>query len=240
MLLKDEVIVLSTIRYKDKNLIVKAYSKTGGMQSFFTSVSTGKGKTKSRNNFQAFSLLELVYKKDSNSNLSRITESKNLELLLELRTNVGKNAIAFLLAEIYAKCIQEEEGNEELYYFLHNQVLTLNNTQSNFSNFHLYSLAQLTKQLGICPAYKNDFHFFDIKEGLFCDHRPAHLNYLDHESASLFQQFLMSSWEEAQRIKMNGTKRSEFLNELLKYYQYHVPSFQKPKSLDILEEVFQS
>ncbi|MFT6717112.1 MAG: DNA repair protein RecO (recombination protein O) [Saprospiraceae bacterium] len=239
MLLKDEVIILSTVRYKDKNLIIRAYAKKEGIQSFFTTVSSGKSKRKDRNNYQVFSILELVSKRSSKSGLPRITESKSLHLLLNLRTDVGKNAMAFLLCEVLSKCIQEEEANPSLYQFVEKQIIALDECTSSFANFHLYFISQLTKHLGICPSANNEKNvLFDIKEGEFTKHKPPHSHYLNALESNLFQHFLFDTWEQAQTIKLSGAKRSYLLGQILKYYQYHVPGFELPKSLEILNEVF--
>lgn len=236
MLIKDEVIVLGLVRYKEKNLILKCFSKSHGIQSFFTTLSSGKSKHK--NYYQAFSILELVYKKDNKSELLRIKENKNIHLLLGLRSSVSKNAMAFLLAEVIGKCIREEESNEALYSFIESQILLLDSCEKHYANFHLYCLVQLSKYIGINPSYKNNFCCFDIKEGVFAESIPLHPHYLGKENAVLLQQLLLLTWEEVQEIKLNGNHRSQFLHELIQYYQYHVPGFQVPKSLEILEEVF--
>lgn len=238
MVLKTEAIILGIVKYKDKNLIIKAYTKEQGLQSFFTTLSSGKSKNKSKNNYQAFSILEIVYRKDNKSNLLRIKESRNVHLLLELRTNIHKNAIAFLLAEVFGKCILEEEENPQLYSFIEQQIIALNDCNTAYSNFHIYSLVQFTKQLGIQPEYKNHFKYFDIKEGAFVASIPFHSHFMEQESAELLQQLLILPWEDAKKITLNGNKRTEFLTELLKYYQYHVPGFQTPLSLEVLSDVF--
>ena len=241
MIVKNEVIILAIIQYKENNLVVKALSKQEGVKTFFLSRASGKSKKKNRNNYQVFSMLELVSKTNSKSGLPRITESKNLHLLLNIRTEIGKNAMAFLLAETLSKCIQEEEANPYLYQFVEQQILTLDQCRSSYSNFHLYFISQLTKHLGICPSASNQKNtLFNIKDGEFTAYKPPHSHYLNVQESLLFERFLFEPWEQIQTIKLSGKKRSYLLGEILKYYQYHVPGFELPKSLEILNEVFQS
>jgi DNA repair protein RecO (recombination protein O) len=239
MICKTEVIVLGLIPYKENNLIVKTLSKQYGIKTYFLSRSAAKSKRKERNNYQVFSLLEVVSKSNSKSNLSRITESKNLHLLLNLRTDVGKNAIAFLLAETLSKCVQEEEANQPLFDFVRSKIIALDQCTTSFANFHLHFICQLTKQLGICPAANNDKNtFFDIKEGEFTKYKPQHSHFLNTLESQMFQCFLFDSWEVVLDIKLSGQKRFYLLTEILKYFQYHVPGFEQPKSLEILNDVF--
>jgi len=240
MIGKDEVIVLNVIQYKEKNFILNTYSKDSGAKSFFLTKSGAKSKRKDRNNYQPFSILELVSNRRSKGSLPKITESRNIHLLINLRTDIGKSAVAFLLCEIIFKSIKEEESNLELYSYLENQIVTLDECEGSHANFHLHFIAQLTKHLGICPNPDEDNNFFDIKEGEFCKNLPHHSNHLKIEETKLFLRFLFEPWIDVQDIKLSGSKRSYLLGEILKYYQYHVPGFEQPKSLDILNEVFRS
>lgn len=239
MYLKDEVIVFNTILYKEKSLILNTYSKLSGTKSFFLSQSEGKSKRKDRNNYQPFSVLELVSSNKTKGSLPKVTESKNIHLFLSIRSSIGKNAMSFLLCEILSKCIQEEEHNLSLYEFIEEKIITLETCQNSFANFHLHFICQLTKHLGICPNRNGFDDYFDIKEGVFTKEIPPHHHYLKTQETRLFLQLLFEPWESVQNIKLSGGKRSYLLGELLKYFQYHVPGFEQPKSLAILNEVFQ-
>ncbi len=238
MVQKDNVIILSVVKYKDKNLIIRGFTQNEGIKSFITTLSSARKKASSNNNYQIFSILEVVYQTNSKSNLHRIKESKNIHLLIDIRVNVYKSAITFLLAEIFNKCIQEEEENVKLFTFLETQILLLNNCVGSFTNFHLYSLCQRTKQIGLCPENKKYFRYFNINEGEFTASIPTNSYYLETEEASLFQQLLDLPWEDTRQIPMSGERRTAFLLQLLKYYEYHLPGFKKPKSLDVLIETF--
>lgn len=238
MIQKDNAIILSIIKYKDKNLIIRAFTEKNGIKSFITTLSSARKKGSSNNNYQIFSILEVVYQTNAKSGLHRIKESKNIHLLIDIRVNVYKSAITFLLAEIFNKSIQEEEKNVNLYTFLESQILLLNNCIGSFTNFHLYSISQLTKQIGLCPVNKGRFLYFNINEGEFTTAIPTNSYYLETAEASLFQKLLDLPWEETRKIPMTGESRTAFLLQLLKYYKYHLPGFKRPKSLDVLIETF--
>lgn len=239
MLLKDQVIVIGIIPYKEKNLILKTYSKNSGIQSFFVSrPAVSKSKSRSKNNYQLFSILEVIYRQDGKTNLPRIKEHKHLHVLLSVQTEVTKGTMVFLLCEILLKSIKEEEANPNLYEFILHQILNLENCPVNFANLHLHFIAQLTLHLGIAPAPGIEQTYFDLEEGLFCDLIPKHPHYLNQKDTQLLQYLLYKDWDEIRKLKLNGERRSNFLMELLKYYQYHIPGFELPKSLSILNEMF--
>ena len=239
MVKKEEVIVLSSVLYKEKKLILKTLSKQEGIKTFFLNRGSGKSKKYKSSNYQVLSILEIISKSSSNSGMPTITESKHLHLLIGLRSDAIKNALSFLLAETLSKCIQEETANLPLYQFIENNVLLLDQDQKPHANFHLYFISHLTKYLGIAPiSTRNDKAFFDLKEGHFTSEMPDHPLHLNTEESEFFQDFMFSSWEQVKYIKLSGAKRSLLLTQLLKYYQYHLPGFELPKSLEVLNEVF--
>ena len=235
---KDEVILLGIIPYKEQNVILKTYSKGSGMLSFYMAKS--RSKKASKNNFSVFSILEIIYDQGKNNMLPKLLESKIKFPLLDVRFNIQKSSMALLLSEIIGKCIKEEEVNLDLYIFLEEQILNLENSKNKFANFYLFLLCQLMSFLGIAPETNNDAGIFDLKEGIFTNLRPNHVQYLNQEESILLSQYLTLNWENAQEIKMNGNQRKEFLHQILLYYKLHLDGFENPKSLAIIEEVFHS
>ena len=218
--------------------MLKTYSKELGIKSFFLSKSkTAKGQ---KNNFFVFSLLDITYQEGKNHALAKVLESKIRIPLMDIRFNIQKTAMALLLSEILGKCIREEEANLNLYDFLEQQILNLENSLNRFANFYLYFLCQLMQYLGFSPELSETNPYFDLKEGVFLNSPPNHIYFLNEQDSSYLFQFLKSNWEEAKEIKMNGTQRINFLHQILQYYKLHLGVFEIPKSLAIIEEVFHS
>ncbi|MBQ0740238.1 DNA repair protein RecO C-terminal domain-containing protein, partial [Aquimarina celericrescens] len=86
---------------------------------------------------------------------------------LSLQSNIYKSTMVMFLAEVLKSCIQEEERNEALFYFLQDSFISLDKAES-ISNFHLQFIVKLTQFLGFYPDNQSiDFPFFDMLNGVF-------------------------------------------------------------------------
>ena len=235
---KDQIIVLNAIRYKDKNWVIKALTPDRGIVPFYLSPSPKNTKGRSKQNFQPFSLLEVISSQRNQNSMASIQEAKIQHLLIDLRTNIHKNSISLLLAEVLTKVLREESADPLLFNFVKTSITELELEQEFYANYHLSFLARLSKYLGIQPQMKAHARFFDLKEGVFETSKPLHPHFIESEESTLLADFFTQPWPECQSIRLTGAKRQELLKELLKFYQYHVVGFEEPKSLAVLTEVF--
>ncbi|MCB0444822.1 MAG: DNA repair protein RecO, partial [Gelidibacter sp.] len=137
MLLKTDAIVLSKIKYRDHDLIVKCYTKNRGVVSYLL-----KGVLKSTKNtskvayYQPLSQLQIEETYNANQSLQYIKEVKLNVTYQSLHTNVLKSAIVMFLSEVLSSVLKEEEANPLLYDYLETTLQWLDH-ETEFSNFHL-------------------------------------------------------------------------------------------------------
>ena len=235
---KTKAIVLSKIRFKDNDLIIKCYTSNHGIVSYLL-----KGVLKSKKNnkktayFQPLSLLELETDYKDNRSLQFIKDLKTSFLYGSFHSNIVKSAIAMFLAEILSQALKEEEQNLPLYDYLEASFIWLD-TNSEISNAHLLFLLELTKYLGFYPDNSNtDAGFFNLLEGQF-----QYINNSKYciygEDLTLLKQFLGTNFDALNEIKINSKQRQQFLKMLLQYFDLHLTNFNQPKSLQILNDVF--
>lgn len=238
MIAKTNAIVLSKIKYGDHDLIIKCYSKEFGVLSF---LQKGILKAKSRQikkaYFQLLSQLQLEIAYQNNRSLQYIKEVKPHVIYSSLHTNIFKSTIVMFLAEVLSSSLQEEESNETLYVFLETALQWLD-TQDNSANFHLMFLLKLTKHLGFYPETDNmNRSFFNLKAGKFEDENTD-LYSVSGENLTLLKQLLGTTFDALSSIKITASQRQSFLSMLLLYFDLHLGSFKKPKSLEIFNQVF--
>ncbi len=238
MLVTTNAIVLSKLKYKDNDLIVTCYTQELGVVGFLLK---GVLKSKKSNNkaayFQLLSQLQLIINYKSNRSLQLVKESKPINVYSSLHTNILKSSIVMFLAEVMYSSLREEEQNETLYRYLEAALLWLDE-QPDFSNFHLLFLLNLTKYLGFYPDTSSiDFPYFNLVDGMF-DLKEYGKHSVSGENLRLLKEFLGMSFDDLSSVKINGKQRQSFLNMLLQYYELHLESFRKPKSLEILNQVF--
>tara|TARA_R110002049_G_scaffold90686_2_gene227106 strand:+ start:26650 stop:27369 length:720 start_codon:yes stop_codon:yes gene_type:complete len=238
MLVTTQAIVLSKLRYSDNDLIVKCYTQQLGIVGFLLRgvLKSKKGLNKTAY-FQLLSQLQLdiIYK--DNRSLHTIKETKIHYAYSSLHTHVFKSAIVMFLAEVLSNTLQEEEQNETLYNYLETALSWLD-THTEYANFHLLFLLKLTKYLGFYPEEVNlDSGFFNLLDGSFETKATGRYS-ISGENLNLLKQLLSTKFEALASIKINGVQRQSFLNMMMLYYELHLGSFKTPKSLQILNQVF--
>ncbi|WP_431108419.1 DNA repair protein RecO [Winogradskyella poriferorum] len=238
MLTKNQGIVLSKLKYRDNDLIVKCYTKERGIISYIIRgvLKSQKGSSKTIY-FQALSQLQFEENFKTNRSLQGIKEVKFSYIYHSLHSNIYKSSIVLFLSEILSNVLKEEERNEPLFNYLEIALQYLDSSEK-FSNFHLLFLLKLTRYLGFQPESKNmEFPYFNLESGIFESSNHG-IYSLSGENLTLLKQLLGTNFDALQSIKINAKQRQEFLNMLLHYFELHLDGFKKPKSLQVLNEVF--
>ncbi|MBU2995701.1 DNA repair protein RecO [Cellulophaga baltica] len=238
MQVTTKAIILSALKYGDTSLIVKAYTLSDGVKSYLLKgvLSSKKGKLKAAY-FQPLSQLEIVAQHKNKGTLENIKEVKVNYHYQSLHTNITKNALTFFLAEMLGNSIHEEEANLELFGFLEASLQWLD-TNDHISNFHLYFLLVLTRYFGIYPDTSEiNAPYFDLTEANFV-YIPSLNPLVLGENLNYFKRFLGINFDAIHTIKMNKKHRQELLKSIILYYELHLHGFRKPKSLEILNQVF--
>lgn len=240
MYTNTKAIVLSKLKYRDNDLIVKCYTKEQGIISFILRgvLKSRKGASKTAY-FQLLSQLQLDYNFKSNTSLHTITEVKLDTLYTSLHTNVLKSSIVIFLSEILATTLQEEEENAILYDYIANALQWLDASEE-YANFHLLFLLNLSKYLGFNPDTSNiDYHYFNLQEGKF-ENKPSNKYAIADQKLELLKLLLGTNFADLNSIKINSKQRQAMLAIILLYFELHLGSFKKPKSLQIFNQVFNS
>ena len=236
MLVKTKAIVLSSLKYQEKSLIVKCFTLSDGLKSYFVaSAYSGKKSNQKIAYFQPLTILEIEANHKNKGTLEHFKDIKLATAFQTINTDVIKSTIVIFLSEMLYHSIQEEEKNEDLFTFLET-ALTWLDTHEETSNFHLILLIEITKFLGFYPDTSDlDAKFFSMDEGVFTIFQG--INCLSEHDTSLLKKLVSLKFDSNQKI-FNGIERQLLLNILLNYYSIHLDGFKKPKSLEVLKEVF--
>ncbi|WP_298893227.1 DNA repair protein RecO [uncultured Psychroserpens sp.] len=238
MLIKTKVIVLSKLKYRDNDLIVKCFTWHRGVVSYLLRgvLNSKKGQSKIAY-FQLLSQLQIEESYRENQSLQTIKDLRLDYSFTSLHTNILKSSIVMFLAEVLASVLREEEKNEQLYDYLETTFRWLD-TKDEFSNFHLLFLLNLTKHLGFYPDTTNTNQmYFNLNNGLF-ESKKEDIYSISGENLTTLKQLLGINFDALESIKLNSKQRQSFLAMLLLYFELHLGSFKKPKSLQIFNQVF--
>ncbi|TAI47778.1 DNA repair protein RecO [Flagellimonas allohymeniacidonis] len=239
MQVSTKAIVLSSLKYGDTSLIVKMFTESDGLKSYLLKgvLASKRGKLKSAY-FLPLMQLDIVASHKNKGTLERILEAKVSAPYKSLHTDIVKNSVVLFLAEMLGNSIQEQEKDRGLYNYLEYSLLWLDEHELN-PNFHLVFLLNLTKYLGFYPdTYFQNASYFDLQEGNFVQ-TPTINPIIRGESLMHFKSILGINFDALQTIKINKTQRRELLKMVILYFQLHLHGFRKPKSLEVLNAVFE-
>jgi DNA repair protein RecO (recombination protein O) len=236
MLVKTKAIVLSSLKYQEKSLIVKCFTESDGLKSYFVpSAYSNKKVNQKIAYFQPLTIIEIEANHKNKGTLEHFKEIRLAHSYHSINTDIVKSTIVIFLSEILHHAIKEEEKNQSLFSFLETALLWFD-THQETTNFHLILMMEVTKYLGFYPDLTElDFPYFDIKEGYFTPFQS--INSLTEHETHLFKRLLQLKFDSDQKI-FAGIERQLLLKILLDFFTLHLDGFKKPKSLEVLTEVF--
>jgi len=237
MLVSTKAIVLSKIRYKDNDLIVTCYTEKYGVKSYLVKrVQTKRGKFKPAY-FQALTMLEIEANHKENQSLQYLKDIKLYCNYKSLHTNIIKSTIVMFLSEVLKHILKEEEENLVLYNFLETTLIWFDENKTN-ANFHFIFLLELTKYLGFYPDNsEKNANFFNLEEGRFQLKKTNNYCVSGH-NLNLLKQLLGIKFDVNKKFDIDPYQKREFLDMILLYFKLHLDGFKTPKSLTVLNQVF--
>jgi DNA repair protein RecO (recombination protein O) len=233
---KTRAIVISSIKFQEKSLIVKCFTLSDGLKSYFVRDAFSAKKSNQKiAYFQPLTILEIEAVHKNKGTLENFKEIKIAQPYHSIHSNIFKSTIVMFVSEILHHSIHEEEKNENLFTYLETALYWLDN-HSEIANFHLILMLEITKYLGFYPDIINfDQKHFDLNEGCFSPFQTTS-SLIEHET-NLFKKLIELKFDNNQKI-FHVIERQLLLKVLIDYYTIHLDGFKKPKSLEILKEIF--
>ena len=236
MLVKTKAIVISSLKFQDKNLIVKCFTQSDGLKSYFVRGAFSSAKSAQKMAyFQPLTILEIEAVHKNKGTLESFKEVKIASPFHSLHSDVIKSTIVMFVSEILHHSIHEEEKNAPLFTFLETALHWLDN-HNEMANFHLILMLETTKYLGFYPDVSEiQASFFEMTEGVFSNFHA--ISSLSENETALLKKLIGLKFDNDQKT-FHVSERQQLLKILIDYYSFHLDGFKKPKSLDVLKEVF--
>ena len=211
-----EFIVLHTTKFGENSLVVHTLSKEYGRRGFLV---RGAGKKSAMSLFQPLSILEADIMETSRSNLYTARNISLRHHLSGIRGNMFKKSMTMFMSEVLYRCVKDGANEEGLYEWCERNILLLDSIESDFSNFHLRFLLELSMALGFSPQTQDLMPFTGV-------HYPV------------VERLMKESFAETMLIPLSGSVRNEIAEELLRYIEFHTESALNVNSLKVLRELF--
>ena len=123
------------------------------------------------------------------------------------------------MSEVLYRVVKEGTSEQGLFEWCEKDILLLDAISTDFSNFHIRFLLELTVTLGFSPEAKDLLPFVG-----------------DHYQ--IVEKFMSLSFAESMLIPLNGQVRNEIAEEILRYIEFHTESAVNVNSLRVLHELF--
>lgn len=232
----DRALLLRKVNYGESSLVLQLFCFQRGIKSFiYKDAKKKKGQT-----FIPLAFLEITYFERNESQMAQITAADHVMIWSESLFDPRKTAVLFFICDLLQSCMKEENiPQEDLFLFLSAELLELDKAPFQ-ANYPIYFLMVMTRFFGFEPAIDiANPHYFDMHEGIFSNQAPRifQLEISKNETLELADCFC-SNKDQILGKPYNRAIRQRFMRILLDFYSYHISGFSNPKSLKILEEVF--
>ncbi|MGJ8665196.1 MAG: DNA repair protein RecO [Patiriisocius sp.] len=238
MIETTKAIVFSSLKYAEADLIVTCFTQKSGLKTYLLRgvLNSKKGKLKA-SYFLPLTQLEIVANHKNKGTLESIREAKVYHTYQTLHTNVVKSSLALFLAEMLKNSIKEEETNIRLFEYIEASLQWLDH-HDNIANFHIHFLLKLTEHLGCYPDTSEiELPYFNLAEGQFQNEDISIYSEMS-ERVDDFKMFFGINFDNSSALKLTKKARLDVLNLVLEYYQLHLHGYKKPKSLAVLNQLF--
>lgn len=233
MQVKLSAIVLRTTPYSDSSVIVRLFTDSYGMQSYLVNGVRKKKAAITSAMLQPLTLVQLEAYQRENAGLQRIKELHVYPVLPRLQQEPLHGLAASLLAECLMRAIREDSEQPELFDWLQQQILLLETTEQPALEM-LAMLTRLTEWMGFKPQAfgQREGAWFNLNEGRFESQHDFRSAYASASTARQLSYFLLKD-----AFAAEDAPGSAYLDDLLKYYQLHLPGFGSPKSLEVVRSM---
>ena len=238
MVTSTSAIVLSKIRYKDNDIIVKFFTKEYGVISFIVKGSQNSKKNKIKYvYFQELTILEIQFNYNSKRDLQYIKDIEIKHNYTSSHTDLVKVSVIMFLSEVLSNVITHQKRDIQLYNYIEQSLIWYDINKSN-TYFHMIFLIELTRYLGFYPdILSNNFKYFNLEGGSYEKSKTSEYS-ITGDSLNLFNQILGIKFDSNPLPTLNSKDKMEIINIILTYYKLHINNFKPIKSLEIVKNIF--
>src|SRR5690606_12723232 len=236
MIIQSKAILISSLKYGDRDLILKLYTLESGIQSFMIK-NAFSTKTDTFIFLPLYSV-NVIYDSKQNNNIRFIKEISPVHLYQTMYSNPYKQTVILFLSEILNSVLTAEEKEKNLFDFIENSLMEFDSKSNHYADFHLWFLINLTRSLGFYPNRINDTaNYFDLENGVFTNETDAASIIGQNELRAFVRLLNFDFYGHSENI-FSREQRNQLLLILIRYYELHIHGFRKPNSLEVLSQIF--
>lgn len=227
-------ILLKKINYSETSLILHFYTLKEGFKPFLFQ----GGKKKKGNILHPLSIVEIESFQRPESELGKISSISPQPVLQSIPIHPIKGGVAFFLTELIAQCLKSSDSDKRMFWFLINEIKWLDAT-NKITNYPIWFLLKFADLLGFSPNLLEEKPiYFDLEEGEVTRYKPKGHVFIEDATIPVLGELLIKEKVDFMLHKMNKTMRKQLIINLIDYYKKHISNFKTPKSLEVIQTVF--
>ena len=172
MLVKTRAVVLHTLKYGERKVIVELLCRDTGRTACIVAVpKTQKGRVQMQM-LQPMTLLDVEIDVRPTAQLQHLRDVRMSSPFSTIPFMPEKLSIVLFIAEFLYHATRGEQRNEALFDYVENSIQWLDGCADSFANFHLVFMMRLARFIGFYPnvdEYQQG-DFFDLRDVI----RPKH------------------------------------------------------------------
>ncbi|MDL2227955.1 DNA repair protein RecO [Bacteroidales bacterium OttesenSCG-928-K03] len=243
--IKTQGIVLRTIPYSETSCITNVFTRDHGIVPCLIKGIRKKTAKHKLAHFKELSIINLEIKKYKNSNLYYVVDVSINYLyafFMCFHQDINKGCIFMFVNELINKCIRDEVNSKELYDFVYNALMELDQCKKVSFSFHVVFMVQFAEFFGFALNFDNytEKSVFNISEGILTEEIPENNLYIPSQYVELIHKALNSKLNDPIPGCNTAEIRKNIVDYLQLFYQYHFPKFEDIKSTAVLKQILRA
>ena len=232
MHIRSRAIVLNKTKYSESSVIVKMFTREAGVQSFILKGAFSKKNKGKLALLENLTMVEVAFD-DHRDGIKYLTDIALHKPYSLIPFDMVRRTLFIFYNEILYKTLTDFSTDAELYDFVENALLELDDKTAKLADIHLRFLVRFSKILGFFP--KDNFsdyncHFF-IEESAFIHDYCDYPDYLSREASA----YLSNLMHEENTVSLPPKEvRNELLYGLIRYFEKHNEQIHRIESVPIL------
>jgi DNA repair protein RecO (recombination protein O) len=235
---QSQGIILRIVNYSETSIICDIYTEVKGLRSYIISGVRTSRKGGKAALFQPGNIVELTSYNVEADKLARIKDIHLFHHYKQLHLDITVSSLHMFFVEVSRNAIVERESNEALYELLVHWFKAADEKTMYMPLVPIDFMIELSHHLGFEPLTNFDEKsrpYFDLLEGSFSEIISSPYCLDEADSACLWQ--VLQREDKQEPLTITKSSRDRLVDQLIKYYQLHLPNFKAIKSLEILRTV---
>ena len=232
MNIRSRAIILNKTKYSESSVIVKAFTREAGVQSFILKGAFSKKNRGKLALLENLTLVEITFD-DHHENIKYLSDIALHKPYSLIPFDMVRRTLFIFYNEILYKVLKDSSADTELFDFIEHSLMELDDEATKLADVHLRFLIRFSKILGFSP--KDNFseyncHFF-IEESAFIHDYFDYPDYLSREASA----YLSDLMHEKELAALPSKEiRNELLYGMIRYFEKHNEQIHRIESVPIL------